>query len=406
MIDNYDDELIEFSLPPEHIQLAAPAPMSFAPWHRPRKQYVRIKQWLHHVRGTIQSIGIENFNDGEPLRYLTLPGPDLLDIRMIADYCTEASVRMKYTGFCYTDETEDKRLRQNINEFSLTHKDSVVQSSTIIRARLEDVGIKNSEAQMALYRGGPFHVINIDACEPLATGTNQSGRLVDAIRSITQYQLSQRRQRWLLFLTTPIQCNTISNESMEALHGQISLNAQNDADFSHKLKEMASENEAVDDYLKRCCEKNGNDLISVFSLGVAKWLIHLAEQANFKVIILKSFSYSMFKKEPYDPNMVSLCFLFEPTPISIQDNTGLTINSTNSQNQSNNTTHIRAITYAYDILNLDNHLAENNDVCNAMIEETKNLLRNVGYPVDDPDVGYDAWLQSENNQTTSATKVA
>ncbi|MBA8858908.1 hypothetical protein FHW19_000580 [Ochrobactrum anthropi] len=409
MSDNHDDDdILDFALPPEPKPLAAPEPLSFAPWHRPRKQYVRVNQWLHHTKGIIEKIGAASFSDGQPLKYLTLPGPDLLDVRMIAEFCSSLSIRLSYTGFCYTNESEEKRLRRNINEFSLTHSQAIASSSTVVRARLEDVVIKNSDAQMALFRGGPFDIINIDACEPLANDNNQSGRLVDAIRSVTEFQLTKHRRPWLLLLTTPIQRDSISEASLKALHGQVCLNAQRDEEFAQKIAEKFEEGENIEAYLNKCCAKNGEELISVFSLGVAKWLIHLAEQAQFKVIKLKSYSYSMFKKEPFDPNMVSLCFLFQPQDIPIHDGSGLTANPPPVQagQQPAVSTHIRALSRAYDIENLDALLDANKNIRDDMIAQTKELLQRVGYPVDDPEEGYDMWLAKEISVPPSNVKVA
>lgn len=392
-----DDDFSESVLPPEVAPLASPEPLKFEPWHKPRKQYVRVEQWLRHVEGIVSKLGLQNFTDGEPLRYMTLPGPDLLDIRMVADFCSGKSIKLRYTGFCHSTDTDERRLRQNVNEFSITHKDAVVNSSKVVRSRLQDVGIKNSEAAVEMVKGGPFDVINIDACEPLAADDDDvSGRLVDAIRSITGYQLAHRRKPWILLLTTPIQADSISKQSMAALNEQVIQNTKNDASFSDELSTRFQDGEDVAAYLERVSQNTGDGLLSVFSLGISKWLIHLAEQAKFKVIKLNAYSYSMFKEPPYDANMVSLCFLFEPTEITIEDGTGLTSNSQPVVNTGDKpiSTHLRALRRAFAIENLDIKLHEDAAKQQEMILQSKELLKKVGYPVDDEADGYDAWLAS------------
>lgn len=392
-----DDDFSEDVLPPEVAPLASPEPFKFEPWHKPRKQYVRVEQWLRHVEGIVSKLGLHNFTDGEPLRYMTLPGPDLLDIRMVADFCSSKSIKLRYTGFCHSTETEERRLRQNVNEFSITHKDAVVNSSKVVRSRLQDVGVRNSEAAIEMVKGGPFDVINIDACEPLAgDDENVSGRLVDAIRSITEYQLANRRKPWVLLLTTPIQADSISKQSMTALNEQVIQNTKNDASFADELSTRFQNGEDVAAYLERVSQHTGDGLLSVFSLGISKWLIHLAEQAKFKVIKLKGYSYSMFREPPYDANMVSLCFLFEPTEMTIEDGTGLTRNSQPVVNTGDQpiSTHLRALRRAFDIENLDVRLQSDAAKQQEMIQQSKELLKKVGYPVDDEANGYDAWLTS------------
>ncbi|MBD9390321.1 hypothetical protein IB237_24265 [Agrobacterium sp. AGB01] len=390
-----DDDFSDSVLPPEASPLASPEPLQFEPWHKPRKQYVRVEQWLRHVEGIFRTLGPQSFVDGEPLRYMTLPGPDLLDIRMVADFCSSKSIKLRYTGFCHSTDTEERRLRQNVNEFSLTHKESVVSSSKVVRSRLQDVGIKNSEAAIEMVKGGPFDIINIDACEPLAgDDENASGRLVDAIRSITAYQLANRRKSWILFLTTPIQADSISKSSMAALNEQVVINTKNDELFAEELSTRFETGEDVAAYLDRVSKDNGDVLLSVFSLGISKWLIHLAEQATFKVKKLKGYSYSMFRKPPYDANMVSLCFLFEPNEIVIQDGTGLTGNppAIAANGDPAISLHVRALRKSFEIENLDTKLRANKSLHDEMVAQSKEILKRVGYPVDDAVAGYDAWL--------------
>lgn len=402
-----DDDFSESVLPPDAAPMASPEPLQFQPWHKPRKQFVRVEQWLRHVEGIVGKLGLQSFNDGEPLRYMTLPGPDLLDIRMVADFCSSKSIKLRYTGFCHSTDTEERRLRQNVNEFSITHKDAVVNSSKVVRSRLQDVGIKNSEAAVEMVKGGPFDVVNIDACEPLAgDDENVSGRLVDAIRSITEYQLAYRRKPWILLLTTPIQENSISKNSMNALNEQVILNTKNDSSFFDEISTHFQDGENIAAYLERISENTGDGLISIFSLGIAKWLIHLAEQAKFKVIKLQGYSYSMFRKPPYDANMVSLCFLFEPTDITIQDGTGLTSNLKPQANVGDQpiSTHLRALKRAFDIENLDIKLQADVTKHQEMVLQSKELLKKVGYPVDDKANGYDAWLASVTPQSIEDTQ--
>jgi len=398
-----DDDFSESVLPPEASPLASPEPLKFQPWHKPRKQYIRVEQWLRHINGIVGKLGLHNFADGEPLRYMTLPGPDLLDIRMVADFCSSKSIKLRYTGFCLSTDTEERRLRQNINEFSITHKDAVISSSKVVRSRLQDVGLKNSEAALEMVKGGPFDVINIDACEPLAGDDKDvSGRLVDAIRSITEYQLDRRRKPWMLLLTTPIQADSISKQSMKVLNDQVILNTQNDASFLDELSTRFESGEDVAAYLERVSQKTGDGLLSIFSLGVAKWLIHLAEQARFKVLKLKGYSYSMLRKPPYEANMVSLCFLFEPVELTISDETGLTKNTASSiGGDLPISTHIRALKRSYDIENLDEKLREDAATYEQMVLQSKELLKRVGYPVDDMSEGYDVWLASVSQDVTA-----
>lgn len=214
--------------------------------------------------------------------------------------------------------------------------------------------------------------------------------------AITNRQLVHRRKPWILLLTTPIQADSISKQIMAALNEQLIQNTKSDVSFSDELSTRFQNGEDVAAYLERVSQNTGDGLLSIFSLGISKWLIHLAEQAKFKVIKLKGYSYSMFRKPPYDANMVSLCFLFEPIEITIADGTGLTSNPEPAPNAGEQpiSTHLRALRRSFDIENLDVKLQEDSAKQQEMIMQSKELLKKVGYPVDDEADGYDAWLAS------------
>lgn len=409
MDDDSDDDFSGISLPPEAPGPAAPAPLEFQPWHKPRKQYVRVNQWMRYIQGIVRKLQQgEAFADGDPLRYLTLPGPDLLDIRMLADYCATQDIRLKYTGFCYADNSEEQRLRQNVSEFSLTHKQAIATNSKVVRQRLQEISTRNSEASLELEKGGPFDVINIDACDPLAVGeADASGRLVDTIRRLTEYQLSNRRKPWLLLLTTPVQTDSISTGSLAALHGEVVANTQRDAQFATELSAKFEQGESVQEFLTRLSKQNGGELLSVFALGLSKWLIHLAEQANFKVIKLDGYCYSMYQRTPYAPNMVSLSFEFEPVPIAISDDTGLTPNTPPVvQTTLPVPSHLRALRRSFSIQNVDEFLLANSAANDEMASQTKALLGAVGYDVDHVTLGYDAWVRQQSQLPDEPGQVA
>ena len=78
---------------PEH---AVTGGREFAPWHHPRKQFVRIKQWCAEVNRLIPMLGLAQ---GDPFRYLTLPGNELLDVRALHGVVQSRGVTLRYTGF-------------------------------------------------------------------------------------------------------------------------------------------------------------------------------------------------------------------------------------------------------------------------------------------------------------------
>jgi len=53
---------------------------AYKPWHHPVKQIVRARQWAALTKRLIEA----RTDATAKLRYFTLPGPDLLDVRVLA----------------------------------------------------------------------------------------------------------------------------------------------------------------------------------------------------------------------------------------------------------------------------------------------------------------------------------
>jgi hypothetical protein len=404
-IDEPEESFDDFALPEDTGDIASPEPLSFAPWHKPRKQFVRKYQWVHHAKHTIKSLKDAGHLDANtPVRYLTLPGPDLLDVKLMADVCADQNIKLHYTGFCYVRETEAARLRRNTQQFELDRGTQILPGSGVHVSRIEDITRANSEAKTLMQRGGPYSIVNIDACEPIANEDgNQTGRLVDAIRTIVDYQLNANRQPWLLYLTTPVQVESVSAYAKGALYNQVQQNVATDVNFADELAQRYSDGENTEHYLERVSQQNGHEFVRTITLGVSKWFVHLAEQANFSVKKLPAVCYSMFRREPYLPNMISTCYLFLPRQIPILDNTGLTPNAEAQTGQAAISDHIRALRQSVEIENIDTTLADNLELRETLVVETKALLGAVGYDVDHPEKGYDIWLSGEPMESADKT---
>ena len=244
-----------------------------------------------------------------------------------------------------------------------------------------------------MQRNGPYDIINLDACSPIANDNHErTDRLIDAVRKIVQFQLNNSRKPWMLYLTTPFQTDSVSEQSLEALHKQITENAENDEEFAAELSNQFQGEETITEYLSRTAELNGIDFVTSATLGISKWFVHLASQANYSVKKMEGYCYSLFAVEPFEPNMISVCYLFLPDDIAIIDGTGLTQNEECTAGGAPISDHVRALRRSLSLINLDDLLLAEAETRTSMIDETKDLLRSAGYNVDDPVDGYEAWL--------------
>jgi hypothetical protein len=149
----------------------------FAPWHHPVKQIVRDRQWADLTSRLLQErpAGLP-----QVLRYFTLPGQDLFDIKVLTEICAPLAVKIEYFGFNSgtstkgeNGEAEDVEHTDNsapwvTAESALRQAGRITPEAIIHSDRLEDIALDHSHAAMQLRLRPPFDVINIDACDHLA----------------------------------------------------------------------------------------------------------------------------------------------------------------------------------------------------------------------------------------------
>ena len=137
---------------------------NFEAWHLPRKQFVRIKQWVSLIERNQSRI----LNGKNTLSYLSLPGDDLLDLRVIHDrFCVQNDVTLKFLGFNkYPRDINDPRHYDiNLSLVEVKERKFIAQESVVLNNDINQIGSPGSSAHIAAQEHGPFDVINLDFCE-------------------------------------------------------------------------------------------------------------------------------------------------------------------------------------------------------------------------------------------------
>ncbi len=161
---------------------------TFKPWHKPRKQYIRIYQWCAIVRRLIKQNGMQQ---GDILRYLGLPGEDLLDIRSLRGVCEPGGIWVKYLGFDSTANLSKGEFEFQLAQHEVARSGFINQHSRILKARIEHVANEASLAYKYASEYGDFDVINIDLCDSIAGPASLGkGPYFEAIRKLCHLQLS------------------------------------------------------------------------------------------------------------------------------------------------------------------------------------------------------------------------
>lgn len=383
-LTDVEGNLADDALPPEVSELAVPVTLNrLYPWHRPRKQFVRENQWVLYAKRLLVKLNAGKVGGPKEIRYLTLPGIDYLDVRMLGEACKEVSCELISTSFLAAQEGNPVRARAQFREESLKQAGHLSDNSVTLPSRLEEVAFKTSQAYLSLKKRAPFDIVNMDACGSIALpDAAKSGRLLDALHRLVELQFNTRTTNWLLFLTTDARSETLSPELSAAFKEVIIENAAHGNDFregAYNLFEI-SEDVTLPDGLTAAIS-NDDRFLRFYSLGLAKWLLKNSNAQNWEVKTLNSFFYSTSPANDPRPTMASLAFEFIKRPIVLQDQFGVANAAPVSYQPAENYS-LRAMRIAVEMEDLDNRMIAEPFYRAELATRTKALLAEAGYQAD------------------------
>lgn len=387
-------DLAEDSLPPEPKDAIPIKLEKLFPWHRPRKQKVREHQWVGLANTLIERLKSQNLLVGRDIalpdgtrvhqppevRYLTLPGLDYLDVRLIGEMCAGKDCSLTSIGFLSDAHEAPLMARARVRETGLIQAGYITDTSITFPRSFESICGTDGGTLKELKRRAPFHVVNIDACGSIApVKATHSGRMIDAIYRLIELQLSKATHRWLFFLTVDVRSGDMDADTFQALCDAIRENARQSGDFQAGVisffKPDAGE---IDEAIKFAMEKEGRSLLDLFSLGFAKWLLHLAQQKQWSLKLKRSHCYSTRPMDNPEPSMCSLAFEFVPPAAALHDPFGVTRQQpTPGEAPPDPSMQILAATAEID--DLDALLDGDADLSAALNTATHALLSEIGY---------------------------
>ncbi|MDX1907450.1 MAG: hypothetical protein SF053_10490 [Bacteroidia bacterium] len=364
-----------------------PVKKNFLPWHKPRKQFVREKQWTQLLLQLVQ----DNSPETGVIKYLGLPGDDLLDLRYFHDkVCVPNNLKLKFLGFnkgMKPGEEHKANLEVSLDEVNrLTHIDN---TSKLVDYEFTNIARSGSSALQDSQAIGPFDVINIDLCDGFAkqpvspfeeTHYNTFSRLM-ALQA-------RRKQPWLLFLTTRTNSNGVNSEVFKRLKGLYGENLENCAKFKTFSIDMLSIDSA--EALESRC---GDDLgfSNIFIISLCKWILQIAmhQSPKSEIFLHDAYSYKVYKGATF-PDLISIAIEVTPTFRVSEDPLKLTTISDDSLIDEcvSATQILEAVSKQCDV---DKILAEDEKLRAAMIESSKILLDQARYDIS----GYEDWVLSQ-----------
>jgi len=358
----------------------------FLPWHKPRKQFVRDRQWSDLILRMVEKIELEN----NQLRYLGLPGDDLLDLRHFHDtICVPKNLTMKFLGFnrgIASGKEHNSDLEISLDEVKkLSNIDS---TSDLSGDEFCQIGIPRSMAQQSVQKFGPYEIINIDLCDgfakhPLSADINAN--YFETLRYLMYFQ-ARRTRPWLLFITTRTDSAHIDSERFTILKNLYEKNLKDCESFLAESTKSFSINdrEGLETY---CLQEEGTS--NIFLTSLCKWIISMAiEQNPPSTVELQSTIGYKIKHEASSPDLFSIAIKITPTDKVLPDTIGLTSRADNPLNEGELATKIiKRLSKQKDA---DSFLIQHEEVMEEMVTSSIALLEKARYDTS----GYSNWAKT------------
>src|SRR5690606_32359367 len=132
---------------PDELSASAQTRSDFKPWHHPVKQVVRNRQWAALTKRLIERRPGGGKND--VLRYFTLPGEDLFDVKVLTESCPD-EMRVQYFGFNSAIAKDSRTAQESAGpiwtEAALVQAGKAAAMAIVLPDRLEDIAIAGSHA--------------------------------------------------------------------------------------------------------------------------------------------------------------------------------------------------------------------------------------------------------------------
>lgn len=375
-----DFEGFEKSVLPEKVEESAvPLPLNeLQPWHRPRKQFIRERQWKHHTERLIEALSREHALGGRKLRYLSLPGIDYFDVEVIGKVAKAADLKLEMLGFLSEAGKEPVKARSQFRAESLIKKGLIEDTSITVPYRIQNIVHENGQEYREVKARAPFHIINIDACGSIAQPhAEHSNRIITALHYLVALQLERMRDPWLLFVTTNVRPDNLSCEVRSKLEDVIKLNAETSEGFRQGAISCLGGSNINDLEDAINCAKDPLKFQLLFSLGFSKWLLHNAKAVSWDVECLPFYCYST------PPNiqqitMPCLAYEFKPRPVNYADQIEI-VKSPATEPVETIDYSMQAITSAQEMKNIDHLFIEKPEMGLEYAKKQKRLLENAGY---------------------------
>lgn len=355
--------------------------VQFMPWHKPRKQYVRDKQWWFHLSFLISRFPA--YRELKVIKYFGLPGEELLDVNYLSKKLSsneKSSDKMLLVhGFI---DTEKGKNQAEVRLSELLDRRNISKDSKVERFNFHALADKNSIAIDKIKSNGAYHLINLDFCDAIFKQDT-----IDSIMELLILQFSKLIDTpWLLFLTTRSDGGGISKELLDALDGIFKSHICDDQSFLASLEKFKSrifeyardKRSLVDESISE------SDLSEILQACLIYWIMNLTHTNRSNIEVVSVMKYHVYNGNEF-PDMFSYVFRFTKESVSQPDVLGLA-NPTSGVNKLTDVIDIdtckdNAVEKLTKSLDIDMKLSSEPTLLMHYTEEMKELLMELGLDV-------------------------
>lgn len=360
----------------------APTVRPFKPWHLPRKHYVRQEQWGTEVEWLLSK---RAQGDRSSLRYLGLPGADLLDIRYFHSRFCSADRTLRFLGF---DESVRPGARNrdaaNVSLDEVRRLMHVDSRSEVIGDDVRNLADENSIAWDRAKTNGPFDLINLDLCGHIGHDSPQlDNSIYNALHQLCGLQ-NRRADPWALFITSRIGKQDISADAWQRLLTVLDKNMTQCAGFRAAMEEYF---QALD-YTGSAQGDDAETFFTAATIGIIKWLLGFASDMRCKFSVASVVGYQVHPFASF-VDMLSLALRFEPVPQIGADRARLATALSTFPDECAQAAEIPESVAA--MVDVDSLLTSDDQLWDQLVDGTAALLQEARYDPSD----YRAWANEQ-----------
>ena len=194
-------------------------------------------------------------------------------------------------------------------------------------------------------------------------------------------QLEKASGRWLLFVTADVRPSSLASDTMIKLCKAIFENVQESESFRKETSSLFEcEAGQIEQAVVSAAKTEGLAFLRIFSLGFAKWLLHMARNKEWDVLTHAPYCYSTTPRGDPTPTLTCLAFEFRKRA-GLRDPLGIT-RARPAPSGAGDDTSVRAVDRVAKMENLDQKMTTEHELRAEMARRLKDRLGEAGYPPD------------------------